>query len=145
MIEIVLLIETALFHGTYFLIRKAPIYTFGVGSGWDELVFFSCFPPSSKNLSITTPMLWWMEWIKGFCMLLCIVATCTLRAFWMFFRTLIRNSLVRPQSVNCLVRVSRLPQFRIRKSDIFGVEKWSFDNCRHIVTRADRFFSRNPS
>ena len=27
-----------------------------------------------------------------------------------------------PQSVNCLIRVSRPPQFRIRKSDIFGAE-----------------------
>ena len=51
----------------------------------------------------------------------------------------------RPQSVHCSVRVSRVSQFRIRKSDIFGVEKLSFNNCQHVVIRAERFFSRNPS
>ena len=74
--------------------------TFQVGSGLEKLVFFSCFAylygfhfslnsissaTNSKNLPITIrPMLWWMEWIKGFCMLLCIAATFTLRTFLMF-------------------------------------------------------------
>ena len=49
---------------------------------------------------------------------------------------------VRPQSFNCSVCLSRLPQFRIRKSNIFGVEKWSFNNCWHVVTRA--FFLTQP-
>ena len=43
---------------------------------------------------------------------------------------------IRPQSVNCSVRVSRPPQFRIRKPDIFGAEKWSFGYWRrHVVTQ----------
>ena len=54
------------------------------------------------------------------------------------------HSTIRPQSVNCSVLISRPPQFRIRKSEIFGAEKWSFDNCRNVVTRAERFYSSNP-
>ena len=34
-------------------------------------------------------------------------------------------------------------QFRTRKSDISGAERWSFDNCWHVVIRTDRFFSRS--
>ena len=51
-----------------------------------------------------------------------------------------KHQIIRLQSVNCPVRVSRSPQFRIRKSDIFGAENWSFGICRHVVTRVDRFF-----
>ena len=40
---------------------------------------------------------------------------------------------LRPQSVNCSVRVSRPPQFKIRKCDIFGAEKWSFDNLHSAL------------
>ena len=52
---------------------------------------------------------------------------------------------LRPQSVHCSVCVSGPTQFRIRKCDISGAEKRSFNNYQHVVTRADRFFSRNPS
>ena len=50
---------------------------------------------------------------------------------------------VRPQSFNCSVCISRLPQFRIRKSNIFG---WK----NEVSTTVDMwlqglFFSRNPS
>ena len=34
-----------------------------------------------------------------------------------------RKRFIRPQSVNCSVRISRPPQFKIRKPDIFGAEK----------------------
>ena len=33
------------------------------------------------------------------------------------------KELVRPQSINCSVRASHPPQFGIKKSEIFGVEK----------------------
>ena len=48
--------------------------------------------------------------------------------------------LIRRQSVNCSVRVSCQPQFRIKKSGIFGTEKGSFHNCWHMVIKADAFF-----
>ena len=102
MIEIAPLIKIASFHGTYFLIWKAPMHSEWEvgGTSWSSFLVLHIFKnfictefdssaTNSKNLSITSPILWWMEWIKGFCMLLCIVATCTLRAFWMCFRTLI--------------------------------------------------------
>ena len=38
-------------------------------------------------------------------------------------------------SINCLVHVSSTPQCRIKKSDIFEAEKWSFNNCQHLVIK----------
>ena len=54
----------------------------------------------------------------------------------------IGSKLIGLQSANFSVHVSCPPQFRIRKPDIFGVEKWSFGNWWHVVikTRTDRFF-----
>ena len=40
---------------------------------------------------------------------------------------------LRLQSVNCSVRISCPPQFKIRKCDIFGAEKWSFNNCHSVL------------
>ena len=85
-------------HGSHFVIWKAPIhFEQAVGEGRAGLLFLFCISlrvsfaldsissaTNSKNLFIITPMLWWMERIKGFCILLCTVVTCTLRAFWMF-------------------------------------------------------------
>ena len=106
-IEIAPLIKIDLLHRTFFLIWEAPThFEWTVGwTSWSSFLVLRIFKnfictefdfsaTTSKYLSITTPMLWWMEWIKGFCMLLCIAATCTWREFWMLFRTLIRNSLI---------------------------------------------------
>ena len=42
--------------------------------------------------------------------------------------------------INCLVRISHPPQLRIKKSDIFRVEKWYFNHCRQVVMQTDTFF-----
>ena len=55
---------------------------------------------------------------------------------------------LRLQSVNCSVRISCPPQFKIRKCDIFGAEKWSFNNCHSVLPppgiRGEWFLCHQP-
>lgn len=51
---------------------------------------------------------------------------------------------IRQPSQNCLVCISHPPQFRIKISDIFGAEKWSFNNCQHMCFSGQIHFFVQP-
>ena len=111
-------------------------------------------PKSFQNLFVLTKYMFWLsyECFSILCdafLLKCVISShnsCE-ESSWPIKVTLLLpikvtpfHSTFRLQSINCAVRVSCLPQFRIKKPDILGAEKWDFDHCRCVVIRTDTFF-----